>query len=62
MSAQIFESRAVEFLTKPFRDQGYAPMRLGQALYRDRIARDQRAALEELRSRFCIAHPAEKEK
>ena len=48
MSVRAMKAGAVEFLTKPFRDQDLLDA-IEQALNRDRIARDQRAALEELR-------------
>jgi FixJ family two-component response regulator len=52
MSVRAMKAGAVEFLTKPFRDQDLLDA-IEQALNRDRIARDQRAALEELQSRFA---------
>jgi FixJ family two-component response regulator len=50
----------VEFLTKPFRDQDLLDA-IQQALERDGKARDQRAALEELRSRFASLTSRERE-
>jgi FixJ family two-component response regulator len=60
MSVRAMKAGAVEFLTKPFRDQDLLDA-IEQALDRDRIARDQRAALEELQSRFASLTPRERE-
>jgi FixJ family two-component response regulator len=60
MTVDAMKAGAVEFLTKPFRDQDLLDA-IQQALERDRIARDQRAALEELRSRFTSLTPRERE-
>jgi FixJ family two-component response regulator len=46
-------------LTKPFRDQDLLDA-IEQAPERDRKARDQRAAIEELRSRFASLTPRER--
>jgi FixJ family two-component response regulator len=51
---------AVEFLTKPFRDQDLLDA-IQQTLERDGKARDQRATLEELRSRFATLTSRERE-
>ena len=59
MSVRAMKAGAVEFLTKPFRDQDLLDA-IQQALERDRIARDQRAAVEELRSRFASLTPRER--
>jgi FixJ family two-component response regulator len=60
MSVRAMKAGAVEFLTKPFRDQDLLDA-IQQALERDRQARDQRAAIEELRSRFASLTPRERE-
>lgn len=60
MSVRAMKAGAVEFLTKPFRDQDLLDA-IQQALERDRKARDQRAALEELRRRFASLTPREQE-
>jgi RNA polymerase sigma factor (sigma-70 family) len=60
MTVGAMKAGAVEFLTKPFRDQDLLDA-IQQALERDRKARDQRAALEELRSRFASLTPRERE-
>jgi FixJ family two-component response regulator len=51
---------AVEFLTKPFRDQDLLDA-IQQALERDRTARGQREEIEGLRSRFDSLTPRERE-
>jgi FixJ family two-component response regulator len=51
MTVRAMKAGAVEFLTKPFRDQDLLDA-IQQALERDRKARDQRAEIELLRSRF----------
>jgi FixJ family two-component response regulator len=60
MSVRAMKAGAVEFLTKPFRDQDLLDA-IEQALNQDRVARDQRAALEELQSRFSSLTPRERE-
>ena len=60
MSVRAMKAGAVEFLTKPFRDQDLLDA-IQQALERDGKARDQRAALEELRSRFASLTSQERE-
>ena len=60
MSVRAMKAGAVEFLTKPYRDQDLLDA-IQQALERDRKARDQRAAMEELRSRFASLTPRERE-
>jgi RNA polymerase sigma factor (sigma-70 family) len=51
MSVQAMKAGAVEFLTKPFRDQDLLDA-IEQALGRDRAARRQRAELAALRQRY----------
>jgi FixJ family two-component response regulator len=60
MSVRAMKAGAVEFLTKPFRDQDLLDA-IQQALEGDRKTRDQRAALEELRSRFASLTSRERE-
>ena len=52
MSVRAMKAGAVEFLTKPFRDQDLLDA-IQQALERDRKSRDQRAEIAELRDRFA---------
>ncbi len=51
MSVKAMKSGAVEFLTKPFQDQDLLDA-IRQALDRDRVARQQRSNLAELRKRY----------
>jgi FixJ family two-component response regulator len=60
MSVRAMKAGAVEFLTKPFRDQDLLDA-IQQALERDRKGREQRAVLEELRSRFASLTSRERE-
>ena len=60
MSVRAMKAGAVEFLTKPYRDQDLLDA-IQEALERDRKAREQRAAMEELRSRFASLTPRERE-
>ena len=60
MTVQALKAGAVEFLTKPFRDQDLLDA-IQQALALDRRARAQRAKLEELRSRYRALTPRERE-
>src|SRR5881628_671893 len=60
MSVRAMKSGAVEFLTKPFRDQDLLDA-LHQALDRDRVAREQRAKAAELRRRYESLTPRERE-
>jgi FixJ family two-component response regulator len=60
MTVQAMKAGAVEFLTKPFRDQDLLDA-VQQALERDRNARAQRGEIEELHSRFDSLTPRERE-
>ena len=60
MSVRAMKAGAVEFLTKPFRDQDLLDA-IQQALERSRKAREQQAATEELRRRFASLTPRERE-
>ena len=51
MSVKAMKSGAVEFLTKPFRDQDLLDA-IHQALDRDRVMRHQNTELAELRKRY----------
>jgi FixJ family two-component response regulator len=51
MSVKAMKSGAVEFLTKPFRDQDLLDA-IYQALDRDRVTRQQQSELAELRRRY----------
>jgi FixJ family two-component response regulator len=54
------KSGAVEFLTKPFRDQDLLDA-INQALDRDRVARQRQAELAELRERYDSLTARERE-
>jgi FixJ family two-component response regulator len=60
MTVRAMKAGAVEFLTKPFRDQDLLDA-IQQALERSRKAREQQAATEELRRRFALLTPRERE-
>ena len=60
MTVRAMKSGAVEFLTKPFRDQDLLDA-INQALERDRVARQQQAELAELRERYESLTPRERE-
>jgi FixJ family two-component response regulator len=60
MTVQAMKAGAVEFLTKPFRDQDLLDA-VQQALERDRKGREQRAEISELRKRFDSLTPRERE-
>jgi len=60
MSVQAMKAGAVEFLTKPFRDQDLLDA-IQQAIARDRVARDKRARLAQLRGRYESLTPRERE-
>ena len=60
MTVQAMKAGAVEFLTKPFRDQDLLDA-IQQALERDRVARAQRVEMAELRGRFDSLTPRERD-
>jgi FixJ family two-component response regulator len=60
MSVQAMKAGAIEFLTKPFRDQDLLDA-IRQAIARDDVARDQRAELAVLRKLFDSLTPRERE-
>ena len=60
MSVQAMKAGAVEFLTKPFRDQDLLDA-IGHAIDRDRAARKQRAELGELQECADSLTPRERE-
>jgi FixJ family two-component response regulator len=60
MSVQAIKAGAIEFLTKPFRDQVLLDA-IAQAIGRDRAARDQRARNADLRRRYESLSPRERE-
>jgi FixJ family two-component response regulator len=60
MSVKALKSGAVEFLTKPFRDQDLLDA-IQQALQRDRAAREQQDELHELHGRYLVLTVRERE-
>lgn len=60
MSVKAMKSGAVEFLTKPFRDQDLLDA-IQQALERDRVARQSRSGIADLRERYNTLTPRERE-
>jgi FixJ family two-component response regulator len=60
MTVKAMKSGAVEFLTKPFRDQDLLDA-IQQALDRDRINRQQQSETSELESRYRILSARERE-
>jgi FixJ family two-component response regulator len=60
MSVQAMKAGAVEFLTKPFRDQTLLDA-IGQAIGRDQVARQQHARKADLRRRYESLNPRERE-
>ena len=59
MSVQAMKAGAVEFLTKPFRDQDLLDA-IEQGIERDRSARKQQSEVRELRQRFETLTPRER--
>jgi FixJ family two-component response regulator len=59
MSVQAMKAGAVEFLTKPFRDQDLLAA-IGQAIEHDRAARRERAELAVVRGRYARLTPRER--
>ena len=60
MSVRAMKAGAVEFLTKPFRDQDLLDA-VQQAVDRDRVTRVQRAQAADLRERYESLSPREQE-
>ena len=60
MSVKALKSGAVEFLTKPFRDQDLLDA-IQQALQRDRDAREQQAEIHDLQERYHALTARERE-
>jgi len=60
MSVRALKSGAIEFLTKPFRDQDLLDA-IQQALQRDRAAREQLAEINDLRERYHALTARERE-
>jgi FixJ family two-component response regulator len=60
MSVKALKAGAVEFLTKPFRDQDLLDA-IQQALQRDRAAREQRAEILNLHEHYKTLTPRERE-
>ncbi len=60
MTVTAMKSGAVEFLTKPFRDQDLLDV-IQRALDRDRVLRDKREQLAELRERYAGLSTRERE-
>jgi RNA polymerase sigma factor (sigma-70 family) len=60
MAVQVMKAGAVEFLTKPFRDQDLLDS-IQQAIARDRQERDEHAEIISLRERLESLTPRERE-
>lgn len=59
-SVRAMKAGAIEFLTKPFRDEDLLEA-IQQGIERDRIAREQRAEVADLRNRYDSLTPREQE-
>jgi FixJ family two-component response regulator len=60
MTVKAMKSGAVEFLTKPFRDQDLLDA-IQQALDLDRVTRERQEALADLHNRYALLTPRERE-
>jgi FixJ family two-component response regulator len=60
MTVQAMKGGAIEFLTKPFRDQDLLDA-INLGLSRDRASRDNKKALADLRERFASLSPRERD-
>jgi FixJ family two-component response regulator len=60
MTVRAMKAGAVEFLTKPFRDQDLLDA-IQQAIDRDRVVQQQRAELAALRQRYDVLTPREQD-
>ena len=60
MTVQAMKAGAVEFLTKPFRDQELLDA-IRQAIDRDRVERRRRTEMDGLRTRYGLLTPRERE-
>jgi FixJ family two-component response regulator len=60
MSVQAMKGGAIEFLTKPIRDQDLLDA-IQHGLTRDRVRRENESALADLRNRFATLSPRERE-
>ena len=60
MSVRAMKAGAIEFLTKPFRDQDLLDA-ISQALERDRVARERQAEMSDLLKRYDSLTPRERE-